>query len=113
MRNPPSVREMCRYSPPGSRPSGVEMYAAYGIEVARMTGISTAYPRITLGPVSLQASLVTLKMPAPIKIPISVAYDSRVPRSRRRRETGVSEFDVERELLEFETGIRHSHSHPD
>src|SRR6267378_6171964 len=42
---------------------------------------------MTLGPVSLQASLVTLKMPAPIRIPISAAYDSTVPRSRRRRLT--------------------------
>src|SRR5438045_7080072 len=39
---------------------------------------------MTLGPVSAQASLVTLKMPAPMRMPSSAAYDSTVPRSRRR-----------------------------
>src|SRR5687768_7478370 len=39
---------------------------------------------MTLGPVSRNASPVTLKMPAPMRMPRSVAYDSRVPRSRRR-----------------------------
>src|SRR3954447_19270635 len=42
---------------------------------------------MTLGPVIAPASLVTLKIPAPIRIPISAAYDSMVPRSRRSRET--------------------------
>src|SRR6266536_4032680 len=42
---------------------------------------------MTLGPVSDHAWLVTLNMPAPIRIPIRAAYDSTVPRSRRRRET--------------------------
>src|SRR5437763_15185739 len=37
-----------------------------------------------LGPVSRQASPVTLKIPAPISMPRSVAYDSIVPSSRRR-----------------------------
>src|SRR6185369_14132410 len=39
-----------------------------------------------LGPVIRQASPVTLKMPAPMRMPSSVAYDSIVPRSRRRPE---------------------------
>src|SRR3954447_10771399 len=38
---------------------------------------------MTLDPVRSQASLVTLKMPAPISMPSSVAYDSTAPRSRR------------------------------
>src|SRR5437879_5252818 len=61
---------------------------------------------MTLGPVSDHAWLVTLKMPAPIRIPTSAAYDSTVPRSRRRRETIGGELDIECELLEFEDGIR-------
>src|SRR5437016_3128783 len=39
---------------------------------------------MTLGPVRRQASPVTLKMPAPMRMPSSAAYDSIVPRSRRR-----------------------------
>src|SRR3954452_24005909 len=38
---------------------------------------------MTLDPVSSHASLVTLKIPAPMSIPSSVAYDSTAPRSRR------------------------------
>src|SRR5947199_6946574 len=38
---------------------------------------------MTLDPVSSHASLVTLKIPAPINMPSSVAYDSTAPRSRR------------------------------
>src|SRR5580765_4752362 len=38
---------------------------------------------MTLDPVSSHASLVTLKMPAPMSMPSSVAYDSTAPRSRR------------------------------
>src|SRR5437763_13984099 len=38
---------------------------------------------MTLDPVSSHASLVTLKMPAPMSIPSSVAYDSTAPGSRR------------------------------
>src|SRR5579872_2507702 len=60
------------------------MKTEYATEVASTAGASTKYPRITLGPVNVHASLVTLKMPAPMRIPSSVAYDSIVPRSRRR-----------------------------
>src|SRR5256885_16606450 len=66
---------------------------------------------MTLGPVSLQASLVTLKMPAPIRIPISAAYDSTVPRSRRRRLTIGEALEFLSVLLSG-GGIRVSHSHP-
>src|SRR2546422_6780002 len=66
---------------------------------------------MTLGPVSLQASLVTLKMPAPIRIPISAAYDSTVPRSRRRRGTIGEALEFLSVLLSG-GGIRVSHSHP-
>jgi hypothetical protein len=64
---------MCVYSPPGALPRGVERNTEYATEVARITGASTRYPRITLGPVSAQASLVTLKIPAPMRIPINAA----------------------------------------
>src|SRR6266700_465036 len=68
---------------------------------------------MTLGPVSLQASLVTLKIPAPIRIPISAAYDSTVPRSRRRRETiGAATVSLSGVRVFNEGGIRVSHSHP-
>src|SRR6059058_3786587 len=49
-----------------------------------MAGARTRYPTMTLGPVRAHASLVTLKMPAPMRMPSSAAYDSTVPRSRRR-----------------------------
>src|SRR5437764_221388 len=39
---------------------------------------------MTLGPVSSQATPVTLKMPAPMRMPRRAAYDSTTPRSRRR-----------------------------
>jgi hypothetical protein len=55
---------------------------------------------MTLGPVRFQASLVTLKIPAPISIPIRVAYDSMVPRSRRKRATGWGEL-VEDDIRSF------------
>src|SRR2546421_290129 len=68
---------------------------------------------MTLGPVSFQASLVTLKMPAPIRIPINAAYDSTVPRSRRRRETiGKARLFLSVLLVVIEGGIRVSYSHP-
>src|SRR5438270_3445749 len=72
------------YSPPGSRPSGVERKTEYAADVARTAGARTTYPRMTLGPVRCHASPVTLKIPAPIRMPSRVAYDSIVPRSRRR-----------------------------
>src|SRR5260370_29083 len=53
-------------------------------DVAATAGASTTSARMTLGQVGTQASLVTLKIPAPIRIPSSAAYDSMVPRSRRR-----------------------------
>src|SRR5262245_58203779 len=81
---------MCVYSPPGNRPNGVERYTEYATDVARTMGARTRYPKITLGPVSSHASPVTLKIPAPIRIPINTAYDSRAPRSRRKPEDKVA-----------------------
>jgi hypothetical protein len=51
----------------------VERNTEYATDVARITGARTRHPRITLGPVKAQASLVTLKMPAPMRIPSSAA----------------------------------------
>jgi hypothetical protein len=61
------------YSPPGSVPRGVDRNTEYPTDVARIGISSTAWARITLGPVRAQDSLVTLKMPAPIRMPTSAA----------------------------------------
>jgi len=45
----------------------------YPTDVARIGNSSKAWARITLGPVRAQDSLVTLKMPAPIRMPTSAA----------------------------------------
>src|SRR5262245_52528412 len=79
----PNVCKMFEYSPPGARPRGVERNTMYGTEVASTTGAKARYPSTTLDPVRSHASVVTRKMPAPTRIPTSVAYDSSVPRSRR------------------------------
>src|ERR1051325_1227440 len=85
---PRNVRDRCVYSPPGNCPSGVERNTEYATDVASTIGASTTYARITLGPVNPHAPLVTLKMPAPMRMPINTAYDSSVPRSRRRVDMG-------------------------
>src|SRR3954447_308342 len=49
---------------------------------------------MTLDPVRSQASLVTLKMPAPISMPSSVAYDSTAPRSRRSEDDSGADMSA-------------------